>query len=151
MAKTYNKDMGDFKAVMGSNGKQTHISVGAIIKKDSKYLLLDRTNPPLGFAGPAGHMNEKQTVEQTLIKEVKEETGLDVDSYKLLFTEEVEWNVCKNGNHHYWYVFECKTSGKLKKEYHEYHSIDWYSLREVKSLKLEPVWEYWFKKLEVLE
>lgn len=128
-----------------------HYSVGAAIKKDGKYLLIDRANPPFGFAGVAGHIDEGEDKIQTLEREVKEESGLKVESYKLLFEQELDWNWCgKGANSHYWYLFDCKVSGELKRNYIETKSIRWYTPDEIKGLTLEPVWEYWFKKLKII-
>jgi 8-oxo-dGTP pyrophosphatase MutT (NUDIX family) len=128
-----------------------HYSVGALIKKDGKYLLIDRVQPPFGFAGIAGHIDEGENPEQALKREVEEESGLKIEKYKLLFEEELDWNWCSKGvGIHYWYLYECDVSGKIKENYTETKSIGWYSAEEIKKLKLEPVWEYWFKKIKII-
>ena len=87
-----------------------------------------------------------------MIREIKEETGLEVTKQSLLFEEEIDWNWCSKGTQiHYWYLFKCKTSGKIKRNYRETKSIGWFSKSEIKNLKLEPVWKYWFEKLNILE
>ena len=50
--------MSNPKQGKSKDGKLMHYSVGALIKKDGKYLLIDRVKPPLGFAGIAGHIDE---------------------------------------------------------------------------------------------
>jgi ADP-ribose pyrophosphatase YjhB (NUDIX family) len=60
------------------DGQPMHYSVGALIQKDGKYLLIDREIKPYGYAGPAGHIDEGETKEQALVREVKEETGLGI-------------------------------------------------------------------------
>lgn len=132
-------------------GKTLHYSVGAFVKKDRKYLLIDRAVPPLGFAGVAGHVDEGEIPEQALVREVEEEIGLKVVSYKLLFEELVDWNWCSKGvTGHYWHVFDCETSGEITQNFRETKSVGWYTEEEIKELKLEPVWDYWFKKLETI-
>ena len=74
-----------------------HFSVGAIIQKNSKYLLIDRDIEPFGFAGLAGHINTNETPEEALKRKVFEESGLELISQKLLFEEEIEWNWCHAG------------------------------------------------------
>ncbi|MFH1662060.1 MAG: NUDIX hydrolase [Candidatus Falkowbacteria bacterium] len=75
-----------------------HKSVGSILKnKENQILMIDRKNFPFGWACPAGHVDKDETAEQALIREVKEETGLNVKKYKLLLHEFVEWNECKSG------------------------------------------------------
>lgn len=131
--------------------RDMHYSVGALIKKDNKFLLIDRAYPPYGFAGVAGHIDEKENKFKALIREVKEESNLDVENYKLLFEEELSWNFCSKGIRvHYWYLFECEVSGIPKRNERETKSMNWYTMQEIKKLKLEPVWAYWFKKLKLI-
>ncbi len=132
-------------------GERMHFSVGALIEKDGKYLLINRVKPPLGFAGVAGHINEGESFEESLRREVKEESGLDVESFELLFEEELDWNTCRRGiSVHYWYLFKCFVGGDIEQNINETKSIDWYTLEEIKKLELEPVWRYWFEKLGLI-
>ncbi|MFH1358377.1 MAG: NUDIX domain-containing protein [archaeon] len=138
-----------------SKGEEMHYSVGAVIKKiengEEKYLLIDRAIPPYGFAGVAGHIDEGERAEESLVREVKEECGLDVVDFKLLFEEERKGNWCSKGcKVHYWYLFECDVKGDVKRSLGETKSIAWFSKDEIKKLKLELVWKYWFEKLGVL-
>ncbi len=143
--------MGNLKQAKSKDGKLMHYSIGALIKKDGKYLLIDRVKPPLGFAGLAGHIDEDEDKIQALKREVEEESGLKIDSYKVLFEEEIDWNQCSMGiDVHYWYLFECNVSGEIKQNYIETKSIGWYAVNEIKELKLERVWEHWFKKLNII-
>ena len=139
------------KTSISQEGTVMHYSVGALIEKNGKYLLIDRVQPPYGFAGIAGHIDAGEDPVQALVREVKEESGLTVQEYHLCFEEEVPNNVCSKGiTVHYWYLYECKVSGEIQKNTKETKSIGWYSKEELKRLKLEPVWQYWFKKLKIL-
>lgn len=136
---------------ISSTGKKMHYSAGAVIQQQGKFLLIDRVHFPHGFAGPAGHIDEGETPEQAVKREVKEETGLQVTSMKLLYEGERDESVCAHGGEtHYWYLYECDATGKVKLDTEEAKSINWYSPEEIKKLKLEPVWNYWFKKLKVI-
>jgi 8-oxo-dGTP pyrophosphatase MutT (NUDIX family) len=133
------------------DGKLMHSSVGALIERDGKYLLIERAVPPLGFAGVAGHVDEGEDERQAVVREVKEEVGFDVRDPKLLFEEELDGNWCSKGvTSHYWYLFHCPVSGDLVRSMRETKSAGWYSKEEIKKMTLEPAWEYWFKKLEVI-
>lgn len=139
------------KLGISKKGQPMHYSVGALIKKGNKYLLIDRVKPPYGFAGLAGHIDEGENAEQTLLREVMEESGLKVLNYKCLFEEELDWNVCsKCVGIHYWYLYECEVEGDIKRNELETKSIGWFSKSELKKLTLEPVWMYWFKKLNII-
>ena len=142
--------MAEPKQGLSKDGKPMHYSAGALIKKGDKYLLIDRVKPPYGFAGLAGHVDEGETELEALIREVEEESGLKVREYNLLFEEELDWNWCsKDVGVHYWFLFECEVTGEIKRNYAETKSIGWYTKEEIQDLKLEPVWDYWLKKLEL--
>lgn len=142
--------MSKHKEGIASNGNILHYSVGAIIKQNGKYLLIDRVKPPLGFAGVAGHVDDGESPNEALIREVMEESGLKVQNFKLLFEEEILWNACGSGLSHYWWLYECDTTRNIVWNEKETKSINWYTKEEIKSLTLEPVWEYWFKKLKII-
>lgn len=58
----------------------THIVSGVVIEKDGKYLLVQERQPKARCMWnlPAGRVDEGDTLEQTAIREAKEETGYDV-------------------------------------------------------------------------
>ena len=63
--------------------KQPKLTVDILIEfeKDSKIagiVLIERKNPPLGWALPGGFVDYGESLEQTAIREAKEETSLDV-------------------------------------------------------------------------
>ena len=131
------------------DGKKTHFSVGAIIERDGKVLMMDRRQIPLGFACPAGHIDVGQTPEMALKREVKEETGLDVKKHALLIEDDYEGSGCTRGvKMHHWYVYKVDVSGDLVKDRREAKSMEWYSWEEVQDLNLEPAWRHWFKLLK---
>lgn len=65
-----------------------HTSVGVILKNaDSQILLIDRKLFPLFFACPAGHLEDEEQPEAGVIREAKEEVGLDIYNLKLVLHE----------------------------------------------------------------
>ena len=136
------------KQIHNAKNELMHFSVGAVIEVNGRYLLIDRDIEPLGFAGLAGHINERETPEQALLRKVGEESSLKVEKYSLLFEEEIEWNRCRAGApSHYWYVYRCEVTGKVRNNTEASRSIGWYAPDEVRKLNLEPVWKYWFGKI----
>ena len=57
--------------------KEREKSCGCIITKDNKVLLIKQTKGHWGF--PKGHVEKNETEIETAIREVKEETNLDVE------------------------------------------------------------------------
>ena len=51
-----------------------------------------------------------------------------------------------------WYLYKREVSGRIKQNKNK--SIGWYTKQQIQKLykqkKLEPVWEYWFKKLNII-
>ncbi len=144
--------MKNYKVGTALNGQELHYSVGAVIERDGKYLLIDRTNPPFGFAGVGGHIDEGENPEEAIKREVEEESGLKVNSFKQIGEEEILWNFCKSGTPaHYWKLYKCDTEGEIKGQAEEMKSISWYTKEEMEKLSLEPVWRYWFEKIGIIE
>jgi 8-oxo-dGTP diphosphatase len=61
-----------------------YLTVDAVLEYENGIVLIERTNPPLGWALPGGFVDYGETVEQAIKREVKEETNLDVAELKLL-------------------------------------------------------------------
>ena len=62
------------------------LGVGAIIVYDNRLLLVRRANPPLQgeWSVPGGLVEAGETIKEAVIREVREETGLDVEPVKLV-------------------------------------------------------------------
>lgn len=67
---------------------QTYIVAGVVIRQDGKYLLVQENMPGQKAHGlwnfPAGRAEEGDTIEQTAVKEAKEESGYDVELIRKL-------------------------------------------------------------------
>jgi len=62
------------------------LTVDTLILYEDKLVLIRRRNPPFenDFALPGGFVEVGETVEAAVVREAKEETGLDIDIIKLL-------------------------------------------------------------------
>lgn len=143
--------MEEKKIGKSSDGREMHYSVGILIEYNGKYLLMDRVNPPPGFACPAGHINEGEDPKVSALRELEEETGIKINDIEFVCEEEISWNYCKSATVHYWYLYKVSvTSEKVYIDKDEARSIRWYTPEEIKQMNVEEVWFYWFKKLKIL-
>ena len=134
-----------------ADGREMHYTAGIMVECNGKYLLMDRTNPPPGFACPAGHIDEEESPKTCALRELQEETGIILEDVEFICEEEIPWNYCKSATVHYWYLFKASASSeKVVIEEDEAKSIGWYTPQEMKQMNIEEVWFYWFKKLEIL-
>ena len=61
-------------------------TVDIIIQVDNGIVLIERANPPYGWALPGGFVDYGESLEKAAIREAKEETNLDVRLIKQLKT-----------------------------------------------------------------
>jgi ADP-ribose pyrophosphatase YjhB (NUDIX family) len=55
-----------------------NLAVDCIIEIDGNIVLIKRKNPPYGWALPGGFVDEGETVEAAVMREMKEETNLSL-------------------------------------------------------------------------
>jgi 8-oxo-dGTP diphosphatase len=106
-------------------------STAIIPYPDNKILLIKRnTHPFVGFwALPGGRMDPGESIDQTVIREVKEETGLDVKILKVI-GEYVEKGIREEIDYEYYptcFVVE-PVGGELKKQDSEIQEMKLFSL-----------------------
>ena len=66
--------------------KTSKITADAVIIENGKILLIKRKGEPFkgGWALPGGHVEYGERVEDAMVREAKEETGLDVEPDKIV-------------------------------------------------------------------
>ena len=120
-------------------------SVGQIIRDGEKIVVIERANYPEAFALPAGHVDGDPNFYDAMVREIKEEAGLEVGENKLVFEEDIN-NPCKRegGMHHLWKVYEALNwSGELKAG-SDAKKAGWFSLAELQRIAKRT--EYFMKK-----
>ena len=88
------------------------LTVDGIIEYDGGIVMIERSNPPLGWALPGGFVDYGESVEKAVAREIKEETGLDFLNFK-------QFKIYSKGNrdprfHTASVVFIGKGKGNLK-------------------------------------
>lgn len=115
----------------------------AIVIEDDKILVMHRNKSGSQyFTLVGGRVNDDETLEQGLIREVKEETGLEVTSAQQVFFElhpepynEQYIYVCKVGPHdEHISVLESSEEGQLNKLDANIHTPMWAPVNSFKSL-----------------
>ena len=87
-------------------------TVDIIIGFSGKIVLIERKNPPLGWALPGGFVDYGETLENAAIREVREETGLKLLS---LFQFKAYSDPSRDSRqHNISFVFFAHATGKLK-------------------------------------
>jgi len=116
--------------------------VSAIIIESKKILLVHRIKPGKDyFVLPGGSVEENEDNIDALVREVKEETGLDVETERELWKVNNEYE----GRAQYIYLVS-KYSGNLElgspeKERHSENNkyvLEWHNIKDLKTVKFFP-------------
>jgi ADP-ribose pyrophosphatase YjhB (NUDIX family) len=150
-----------------------HTSVGMLVWKEEKLLLIERKKVPFGFAPPAGHVDNRASYEIAADSELFEEVGLS-PKRRTLVAEGRQNNACRRvgGSWHYWKIYKVEVVDyNVSLSIAEAKQIKWCSLAELKKLTLrteqylageihdkewaaspglEPVWREWLKQLHIV-
>lgn len=114
--------------VIGSkNMELKEKSCGCIIIEDNKVLLIKQTRGNWGF--PKGHEEENETEQETAIREVKEETNLDVKIIGNSAYKE-EYYTDKGKLKEVVYFIAKKVGGEIKPQEMEVSQIEWFSFSD---------------------
>ncbi len=119
------------------------VVAGCVVKQEGKYLLVqEKQQKVYGLWNlPAGYVDKGETVEQAAVREVKEESGYDVELDGLigLYHEETTRPLK--------YAYHARiTGGKLKAQESEILDVKWLSYEEITALfeakKLRADWVF---------
>ena len=62
------------------------ITVDIIIELEEKIVMIERANPPFGWALPGGFVDYGESLESSAVREAKEETSLNIELEEQFFT-----------------------------------------------------------------
>jgi len=112
-----------------------HKSVGMLVWKGDKLLLIERAKFPFGFAVPAGHVDDDPTFEAAAKRELKEEVGLDSVDLELMLDIRKE-NPCRRegGTWHQYKLYKVHTTGDVSGSAVETKQTRWFSIEEIRAL-----------------
>ncbi len=111
---------------------KTSVVAGVVIKKDGKYLLVQEKQPKAYglWNFPAGRVDVGDTIEETAVKEAKEETGYDVELVKEI--DIFQESAIESSKH----AFEAKImGGELKFPEDEILDAGWFTFEEIRGMK----------------
>jgi len=105
------------------------VSVNCIIVKNNKLLLVQQNRPEKAkgkWSIPGGKVNKGETFKEAIIRETKEETGLDVIRLKHLnIKQEKSYQTIKH-------IFKVETKGVVNFPKDELMDAKWFNLDEIK-------------------
>jgi 8-oxo-dGTP diphosphatase len=116
------------------------VGVGAVIVKDERALLIRRGQPPLlgEWSLPGGVLECGETLREAVIREVREETGLEVDTSEMLGVYERVIR-SEDGRVRYHYVlidFLCRPAGGELNAGSDAAEVGWFGGEELPALRL---------------
>ena len=130
-------------------------SVGAIIEKDGRYLMLYRISFPPGLAGIAGHGKPGEDPETSMRRELIEEAGIVAEDMQLVLNKVLP-NPCKKGyTSHEWWIYRVTTwSGEPRLMEPDKHTfVRFMSIDEIRDHDarndMDPAWSMILRELEV--
>lgn len=113
--------------------KLTHIvAVIGYVYRDGKFLLLKRNNPPLLWAPPGGRLNKNEDPKNGVIREVREETGLDVS---VLQTADTWFGEIQPGKFMLAIDYLVKITGGTLRLSDEHSDFAWVSVDDIRQAK----------------
>lgn len=71
---------------MESTPRNPFLTVDVIIETGGGIILIKRKNPPPGWAIPGGFVDYGESIEDAVVREAKEETGLDINLIRQFHT-----------------------------------------------------------------
>lgn len=122
-------------------------TAGCIIVNDDRVLLLKHSKLGM-WLQPGGHVEERETPDETAKRETREETGIDVQFHQRCLPEETEYNAAYDlprpfainvheiteGHWHCSMLFLARINGECNASHsHEHDGMKWFSKAELEN------------------
>ena len=123
--------------------QQFCLAIHSWIKKDNKYLVTRRSNSDDFMPGfwdtPGGGIDFGENHQHALIREIKEESGLDVKINKLIFCHDILYP----NRHWFVLIYECEIVGEeiITIDPNEHDEYRWVTIDDLKDLPKIPFLE----------
>jgi ADP-ribose pyrophosphatase YjhB (NUDIX family) len=121
---------------------RTKTRVSAIIISNDQLLLIHRKKEGKEYwVFPGGGVEEGETNEQAIIREMKEETSLDMENARFAFGDPIKWDWGENIFYYGDVKFvEPELGGpeKLKLSEKDWYQPEWINLSKIKDLEIYP-------------
>lgn len=116
---------------------------GLIFNSENKLFLMKSHKWNNLYSVPGGHIELGERIKETLIREVREETGLDIYNIEFIFFQEFIYDDAFWKKRHFiFFDYVCKTDSKKVTLNDEAQEYTWVSLDEAFKLPLEPYTKY---------
>lgn len=109
-----------------------HWTVGALIERDDRFLLLHKRQWPFLWDILAGHLEVDEDPAVAVGREVQEESGLELRDPRLVFRREIFPDPCRRGALvHEWSVYRGNADGLLRPDASEVRELRWVTRKEM--------------------
>lgn len=130
---------------------KTRVVAVAIIEKDGKILMGNKAKDvgpyPNTWRLPGGGVEDGESLEKALIREVKEETGLEVTNLEEVgLQEDDEPNKHGERTHYTFHIFRAEVAGK-ENPTDEFPELRWIDKSELKDMPLARPSIQYFKQI----
>lgn len=125
------------------NNEIVHTTVCAMFLKDNEILVIQKADPAYKkkFSVVAGHVEQGETIEEALKREVKEEVGLEINKKDFTLIKEFKElkDTCRYGAHvHDWHVYQININIDIEDiifDKEEIIALKWMNFEELKNEK----------------
>lgn len=127
---------------MDAEGVYYHESAGILlVNPDRRLLFFELTKFPYGLTAPAGHVDAGETALAAVMREAKEEVGVDLAAPRLVIETTIHGDSCRRGSDdHVWSLYIEKITQKeaasISVDHREGQKPRWVDIAEIDSMEV---------------